>query len=65
MASQYTPKQIRNGAVGADYAPVPSNDPASPEFRQVEAEQHAAQQAYAKNPYYNGENSSKGGFTDV
>jgi hypothetical protein len=61
MTSQYTEKQIRNGAAGSDYVPAPSNDPASPEFRQVEA----AQQAYAKNPYYNGTNNKKQGFTDV
>jgi len=61
MTSQYTEKQIRNGAVGSDYVPVPSNDPAPPEFRQVEAAQHTAQQAYAKNPYYNTTNNKKRG----
>ena len=57
MASQYTEKQIRNGAVGSDYAPVPGRDPLSDDALKYVAQAARLQREAASDPALNGENA--------
>ena len=57
MASQYTEKQIRNGAVGSDYRPEPGRDPLSDDALKYVDQAARLQREAASDPALNGENA--------
>ena len=59
MPSQYTEKQIRNGAVGSDYAPVPGRDPLSEDALKYVDQAAQLQAAAVTDPALNGSNNKR------
>ena len=59
MASQYTEKQIRNGATGSDYRPEPGRDPLSDDALKYVDQVARLQREATQDPYLNGADAKR------